>query len=116
MAATPEQHAQLKQEYRSFYEALTLLLADYDPMGLVGGGAPYNEYDIEVDVILLRLNEAVSPDMLGQIMYEAFVQCFGRTFVRPDEQHSEQQKALFASIGNIAWHIWEYWKEEGRKQ
>src|SRR5258708_3989371 len=110
MSSASEQRENLKREYGSFYEDLTLLLAEYDPMGLVRGGAPDDEYDIEVYVILLRLNEASSPTMLGQIIYEAFVACFGSAFASPHTQPSEHTKTRFAALGEKAWTSWRRWK------
>ena len=90
MASTPNQQRQhLKQAYGKFYTALTLLLADYDPMGLVRGGAPLNEYEPEVDAILLRLHEASSPSTLGHIIYETIVAYFGST--RSEERRVGKQ-------------------------
>jgi len=116
MSPTSEQRKNLKREYGSFYKDLTSLLAEDDPMGLVRGGAPYDEYDIEVDAILLRLNEASSPTLLGQIIYEAFVECFGSTFAPPNTQPSERAQAHFAALGEKAWTSWQRWKEEATPQ
>lgn len=116
MSSTSEQHENLKREYGSFYEDLTLLLAEDDPMGLVRGGAPDDEYDIEVDVTLLRLNEASSPTLLGQIIYEAFVECFGSTFASPNTPPSERTRARFAALGEKAWTSWQRWKGEVRQE
>ncbi len=93
-----------------------MLLAEYDPMNLMFEDMPYNEYDREVDEILLRLDEISSPDVFGQVIYEIFVGCFGVTFAVPGKSPSESTKEQFASIGNIAWHIWEYWQEEVQKK
>jgi len=113
MPSRSEQHENLKREYGSFYETLTQLLAEYDPMGLMSiPGMPSNEYDIEVDVILSRLNEASSPTVLGQIIYETFVQCFGRTFAPPDQPPSERTRVWFEAMGEKAWTSWRRWREE----
>ena len=116
MSPTSEQHKHLKQEYRSFYRDLTSLLAEDDPVGLVRGGAPYDEYDIEVDVILLRLNEASSPALMGKIIYEGFVECFGSTFALPNTQPSERTQARFAALGEKAWMNWQRWQEKAQPQ
>lgn len=116
MSSTLEQRENLKRGFGAFYENLTILLAGYDPMDLVRGGAPDDEYDIEVDAILLRLNEASSPMVLGQIIYEAFVECFGPTFASPNTQPSERTKARFTAMGEKAWASWRRWKEEAKPE
>jgi hypothetical protein len=112
MSLTPEQQRQnLKQEYGWLYEASIQLLAEYDPMHLIAMGAPRDEYEPEVDVILLRLPEASSPSTLGQIIYEAFVHCFGSTFsLLPYQSSSERTKTRFAAMGEKAWASWRQWK------
>lgn len=114
MSLTPKQQRQnLKQEYGWLYEALIQLLAEYDPMNLIVMGAPSDEYDLEVDVILQRLPEASSPSSLGQIIYEAFVHCFGSSFsLLPYQSTSERTKTHFAVMGEKAWTRWRQWEGE----
>lgn len=112
LSASHERRQNFKQEYGWFYEALVRLLARADPMNLVKMGAPEDEYELEVDVILQGLNEARSPGDLGQIIYDAFVDCFGSSFAAPAEQPGEQRKARFLSMGNEAWNLWQSWKGE----
>lgn len=106
--SSKEQRRKLKREYGEFYEALVQLLAEYDLIGLVKMGAPKDEYEPEVDVILGRLNEASSPDALRQIIYEAFVQCFSLS----DEALVVGVKAQLEVIGSVAWNSWRRWQRE----
>ncbi len=78
MSSTLERRKNFKREYEAFYKALTMLLAEYDPMNLMFEDMPYDEYDIEVAEILLRLNEIGSPDIFEQVIYDTFVHCFGQ--------------------------------------
>ena len=105
----------LKQKYGWLYESLTQLLAEYDPMGLVSIGAPYDEYDIEVDRILLRLPETTSPKALGQLIYETFVACFGSSFALSDQQPSKNKYSRFKVLGEKAWTLWQRWKKESQQ-
>ncbi len=117
MSSTLEQREKLKREYGSLYKDLTLLLTEYDPMYLMSiPGIPPDEYDYEVDNILLRLNEASSPTLLGQIIYETFVKCFGSTFALPDTPPSEHTRKRFAAMGEKAWTSWRRWKGEAKPE
>ncbi|HLZ63565.1 MAG TPA: hypothetical protein VKR06_42060 [Ktedonosporobacter sp.] len=110
-----EQRQQLKQKYGELYETFIRLLAEYDPMGLLRMGAPHDEYDLEVGMILLRLHGAETPHVLGQIIYEEFDSCFGKAFTSLYEQSSPQTKDWFAEIGESVWNAWKHWKEKGQK-
>lgn len=117
MPSTPEsQRSTLKAKYGWLYKALVKLLAEEDLMGLVKMGAPDDEYEPEVDTFLPRLPEANSPDELGQIIYEAFVKCFGKTFVPSDKPPSEQSNRQFETIGEKAWAFWTRWREEKQQK
>lgn len=107
-----EQQRRLKQEYGWLYNSLIQILAKDDPMNLVRIGAPENEYQWEVDRILLRLNEANSPSELGDIIYEAFVSGFGMSFASQGEQSYQHYKPRFQGLGEAAWNVWERWREE----
>lgn len=107
-----EDRQKLKYEYGWLYGAFVQLLADYDPMNLVRTGAPSDEYELEANLILLRLHEASSPSMIEQIAYEAFIRCFGSTFAPEGKQPSERRKARFAAIGTTAWDMWQRWQGE----
>ena len=110
------QRSILKQKYGWLYNALVKLLANEDPMYLISMGVPDDEYDIEVNAFLPRLPEANSPSELGQIIYEAFVKCFGETFVPSDKPPSEHRKRQFEIIGEKAWALWTRWREEAQQE
>ena len=81
-------------------------------MYLIKGGAPSDEYESEVDAILLQLPEASSPTVLGRIIYETFVKSFAITPDPPIPQPSETERVRFAVLGEKAWTSWTRWKEE----
>ncbi len=110
-----EQQRKLKQEYGWLYESFTQILAKDDPMNLVRIGAPVNEYDLEVNTILLRLHDAHSPEELGDIIYTVFVSAFGKSFASRGELSYQQYKPRFQALGETAWNEWMRWKEEKKE-
>lgn len=64
-----ERRRQLEQDYSGLYETIVWLFADYDPMKLICLGAPSNEYNLEVDVVLSRLSVAKTPSELETTIY-----------------------------------------------
>ena len=111
-----QQRQHLKQEYGKLYDALARLLAEEDPMGLVRWGASRNEYEPEMDAILLRLHEATSPNVLGDIIYETFVEYFGTTFAPPNAPLSQCTREYFAALGEKAWTSWKHWQGETHQE
>lgn len=107
-----QQRQHLKQKYGKLYDALTRLLAEDDPKGLVTGGAPHNEYEPEVDAILLRLHKADSPSALGHLIYEIFVEYFGATCAPSNALPSEYARLHFEALGERAWMAWKQWEEK----
>ncbi|GCE26348.1 hypothetical protein KDA_18320 [Dictyobacter alpinus] len=99
-----EQIKRLRQQYGEFYKSFIKILASYDPLGLVSSGAPDNEYDIEVDAVLLRMKEAKSVDMLSTIIYEEFVRCFSLPPTHP--------KAPYNTIAASVWDTYQRWLQE----
>src|ERR1700753_2723735 len=96
-----EQKKILRQKYGWFHTSFVEILASYDPLGLIAGGAPDDEYDIEVDAILLRLEEAKSVDILSEIIHQEFIRCFG---LPPD-----YPKTLYNDIAPSAWDTYQRW-------
>ncbi|GCE18984.1 hypothetical protein KDK_27840 [Dictyobacter kobayashii] len=63
--------------------------------------APDNEYDIEVDAVLLRMKETRSVDMLSTIIYEEIVRCFGLSLANP--------KTSYNKIAASVWETYQNW-------
>jgi hypothetical protein len=53
-------------------ELLTRIINEWDPLALLAGGAPSNEYDIEVKVISKQVNLASNETQIAQIIYTTF--------------------------------------------
>jgi len=68
---------QAKANFVALREAISQALRETDPIGLIGGGAPPDEYDPEVGTILPRLRDATSASDIHRIVHEEFVHWFG---------------------------------------
>jgi hypothetical protein len=53
-------------------ELLTEVINNWDPIGLLAGGAPQNEYDIEINEIAQGSITCVNEIELAKIIYEVF--------------------------------------------
>jgi hypothetical protein len=102
-----EQRKILHQEYGWFRNSCVEILASYDPLGLIAGGAPDDEYDIEVDVILLRMEEAKLADILSKIIYDEFIRWFS---LPPD-----YPKTPYNNIASSVWDTYQRWLSDRKK-
>jgi hypothetical protein len=102
-----EQRKILCQEYGWFCKSFVEILASCDPLGLIAGGAPDDEYDIEVDAILLRMEEAKSVDILSEIIYEEFIRWF--------DLPSDYPKTLYNNITSSVWDTYQRWLSDREK-
>ncbi len=66
-----------KTKFLTLREAVSHVLRETDPIGLIDCGAPPDEYDPEVGTILPRLRGATSASDVHRIVHEEFVRWFG---------------------------------------
>ena len=57
--------------------AIERAINDADPIGLLEGGAPADEYSPEIGTIVPRVVNAQSVDEVTAVLYEEFVRWFG---------------------------------------
>lgn len=50
-----------RKEYESAFRILRTAVASWDPLGLLGGGAPEDEWDREIALLLPKIQRAESP-------------------------------------------------------
>ncbi|MGN7358116.1 hypothetical protein ACTHPF_15205 [Paenibacillus sp. SAF-054] len=51
---------------------VAVIINGWDPVGLLAGGAPSNEYDIEIKEISKRINLTTTEIELAKIIYDTF--------------------------------------------
>ena len=90
-----------KVSFKVLRSEVTRALNETDPIGLIGGGAPLDEYSPEIGTILPRLREASSEQTLRRIIHEEFSRWFG-----PDVAGTEETYA------GAAMRIWSYLNNE----
>lgn len=67
-------------DYKELFEKVTSIVNDVDPMGLVGGGAPPDEYSGEVSKVLVELQKTSSEDDLCKRLKGIFVDLNDETY------------------------------------
>ncbi|HLN63428.1 MAG TPA: hypothetical protein VK464_17975, partial [Symbiobacteriaceae bacterium] len=91
-------HQDDTQRRQALREAITAVVNDVDPIGLIGWGAPEDEYRDEVDAILDALPAEGLPDreQLQQIVAATFDQWF-----QPGAASAAACKAMAGGIRNV---------------
>ena len=82
-----------KTKFLTLREAVSHVLRETDPIGLIDCGAPPDEYDPEVGTILPRLRGATSASDVHRIVHEEFVRWFGVETAGGPEAYEQQRNA-----------------------
>ena len=93
------ERGRLKKAYGQLFSDVTAILARHDPVGLVGIGAPEDEYEPEVGTILPRLREATNPADVHRIVCEEFDRWFGL-------DTPKMAKGDFLPVAEEIWAAW----------
>lgn len=64
------------QVYKIIFEEVQKIINDYDPMGLVSGGAPDDEYHTEIGKIVALLRTEVEANSLAKKVENLFNESF----------------------------------------
>ena len=90
----------LKTEYKRQHQELTKIINEWDPYGLLDGGAPSDEFAHEVSKILTELKKATSVDEVAQIVANVFTENFGEEFLIKDcENVSKEIFVWYQNVG-----------------
>ncbi|MBK9764541.1 MAG: hypothetical protein IPO87_14615 [Flavobacteriales bacterium] len=67
----------IRATYKRRLMHLRELVNDHDPIGLIAGGAPLDEYDMESSSMLPRISPGQSVDEIHDLVYDVFTKYFG---------------------------------------
>jgi SAM-dependent methyltransferase len=94
-----QERERLRREQPQLFAELTEVLADHDPVGLVGIGAPRDEYEPEVGTIIPRLRGASDAGDVQSVLVEEFDSWFG----------IDTPKMSAAEFERVAQDVWSLW-------
>jgi len=81
--------------YKLYLADLRRVLNRHDPIGLIGLGAPENEYDPERSVIASRLRFCKTPDEVPDMVHGVFEEWFGRTTAGARKKYAQLADELW---------------------
>lgn len=67
----------MKARYQSLVAAVARAIDDADPIGLLEGGAPADEYGPEIGTIVPKVVNAQSVEEITTVLHEEFLRWFG---------------------------------------
>lgn len=67
----------LMKKFREGFDLLKNIIIENDPVGLIDGGAPHDEYDSYIFSILSFVEKNKNFDNLGEYIYQVFEKAFG---------------------------------------
>ncbi len=91
----------LKEEYRRLHSALREIVNKEDPIGLIGMGAPADEYDPEISAILPKIKECKSVESLQTMIHAVFVKWFDKETASPRGRYRSIAEQVFALKGTL---------------
>lgn len=69
-------HKAMKHLYRNAIAVTTAVINEWDPYGLIAGGAPKDEFEGEASRIVAKVHDAHTPNALAIVISEVFSSSF----------------------------------------
>jgi hypothetical protein len=70
------EHKAMKRSYLEGIAIITIAINEWDPYGLIGGGAPADEFEREIARIAARIHEVKTPEALAEVISKVFSESF----------------------------------------
>lgn len=64
------------KNYKEFHEGIVTIVNEIDPMQLIAGGAPTDEYNIEIQQIINEIKKVKSEEELKKSIFKIFRKYF----------------------------------------
>lgn len=90
--------AAMKARYQSLVVAVEHAIDDADPIGLLEGGAPADEYGPEVGTIVPRVVNAQSIKEVTTVLHEEFVRWFGDDTAGPRHAYEPPARKIWEAL------------------
>lgn len=77
-------HKQMKKQYKEVLALVAEVIKEWDPYALLAGGAPDDEFDSEVSLIVAQVPRITSPGHAAQVISRIFSSQFEPYLFTPD--------------------------------
>ena len=73
-----------KDDYRRAIEVVAAVIREWDPYGLLGMGAPQDEFDSEIASVVAQIPRIAGPEDAVHAISRVFASAFDREMFTPD--------------------------------
>jgi len=87
-----------KARYQTLVAAIQRAIDDADPIGLLEGGAPADEYSPEIGTIVPRVVKAQSVEQITTVLHEEFLRWFGDDTAGPREAYEAPARQIWGAV------------------
>lgn len=84
--------------YQALVAAVERAISGADPIGLLEGGAPTDEYTPEIGTILPRIANAKQPDDVTDVLHEEFLRWFGDGTAGPRHAYEAAARRIWDAL------------------
>ena len=88
----------MERRYQTFVAAIEPAINDADPIGLLEGGAPPDEYSPEIGTIVPRVGNAQRVDEIAAVLHEEFVRWFGNDTAGSREAYEAPARHIWRAV------------------
>jgi hypothetical protein len=88
----------MEPHYRTLVASVERAINDSDPIGLLEGGAPSDEYNPEIGTIVSRVVKAQSVDEVTAALHEEFLRCFGEDTAGPRQTYKAPARRIWDAL------------------
>jgi hypothetical protein len=88
----------MERRYKALATAVERAINDADPIGLLEGGAPTDEYSPEIGTIVPRVGNAQSVDDITAVLHEEFVRWFGNDTAGPRQAYEAPARHIWLAV------------------
>lgn len=82
------------KDYKTLNQKVKVIINDFDPIGLIGGGAPEDEYSAQINKIVGVMQKHLDLDSLTEEIYLIFAESFGSNTIGGKEKYKKIAELL----------------------
>ncbi len=88
----------MERRYQALVAAVERAINDSDPIGLLEGGAPADEYGPEIGTIVPMVVNARSVDEVTAMLHEEFLRWFGEETAGPAQVYEAAARHIWGAV------------------
>jgi hypothetical protein len=88
----------LDVRYQDLVAAVERAINEADPIGLLAGGAPSDEYALEIGTIIPLLANAHRPDDVTAVLHGQFLRWFGEGSAGPGQAYEAPARQIWDAL------------------